>query len=54
MSKEIESKVSVLYNSFKLKEPNIVTYMAMEVSEMDENMYGPYDNIDDLMDALNN
>ena len=48
MLKEIESKVSVLYNSYKVKEPNIVTYAAMEVSEKNENMYGPYDNIDDL------
>ena len=37
----------------KIEEPNAVTYAAMEASEKDENMYGPYDNIDDLMEALN-
>lgn len=34
-------------------EPNKVTYAAMESAEKGEDMYGPFDSIEDLMEALN-
>ena len=37
----------------KLDEPNQTTYAAMEAAEKDEDMHGPYDNVKDLMEALN-
>jgi hypothetical protein len=37
----------------KNDEPNAVTYAAMESAEKDEEMYGPFDSVSDLMDALN-
>ena len=37
----------------KLNEPNAVTYAAMEAAENDEDMYGPFDTVADLMEALN-
>lgn len=37
----------------KVDEPNAATYAAMEVAEKDEGMYGPFDSVTDLMDALN-
>lgn len=37
----------------RLDEPNAVTYAAMEAAEMEEDMYGPFDSISDLMEALN-
>lgn len=37
----------------KTDEPNAVTYAAMDSAEKDEDMYGPFDNIKDLMEALN-
>jgi len=36
-----------------LKEPNEVTLAAMKVAENDKEMYGPFDSISSLMDALN-
>lgn len=36
----------------KIAEPNETTYAAMEASENEE-VYGPYDNMEDLMEALN-
>ena len=33
-------------------EPNQETYMAMKDAENDKHMSGPYDSIDDLMEAL--
>lgn len=33
--------------------PNAVTLAAMEAAEHDENMYGPYDSVSELMEALN-
>lgn len=36
----------------RLDEPNQTTYAAMETAEKDEDIYGPFDNIDDLMEAL--
>lgn len=37
----------------RLDEPNQTTYTAMETSERDEDIYGPFDSVDDLMEALN-
>ena len=36
----------------KLDEPNEVTYAAMEAAENGEDMYGPFDSVADLMEAL--
>ncbi|MBQ7501038.1 MAG: type II toxin-antitoxin system RelB/DinJ family antitoxin [Clostridia bacterium] len=33
--------------------PNPVTLAAMDSAERGEDVYGPFDNIDDLMEALN-
>ena len=33
--------------------PNAVTLAAMESAEKDEDLYGPFDNVSDLMEALN-
>lgn len=37
----------------RLDEPNEVTYAAMETAEKDEDMYGPFDSVADLMESLN-
>ena len=37
----------------RLDEPNEVTYAAMATAEKDEDMYGPFDSVEDLMEALN-
>ncbi len=34
-------------------EPNSVTYAAMEAAENETDIYGPYDSVSDLMEALN-
>lgn len=36
----------------KLGEPNETTYAAMEAAEKEE-VYGPFDSVEDLMEALN-
>jgi DNA-damage-inducible protein J len=33
--------------------PNAVTLAAMDAAEQDKDMYGPFDSVDDLMEALN-
>lgn len=33
--------------------PNSVTYAAMAAADKGENMYGPFDSVSDLMEALN-
>lgn len=33
--------------------PNVVTQAAMEAAENDEDMYGPFDSVDALREALN-
>ena len=33
--------------------PNAVTLSAMDASERGEDLYGPYDSVSDLMEALN-
>lgn len=37
----------------RVYEPNEVTYKAMEVAENESDMYGPFDSVSDMMDALN-
>lgn len=37
----------------KLDEPNEVTYEALERAEKGEDMYGPFDSVESLMEALN-
>ena len=37
----------------ELDEPNKVTYEALESAEKDEDMYGPFDSVESLMEALN-
>lgn len=36
----------------KLDEPNDVTYAAMAAAENEEDMYGPFDSVTALMEAL--
>lgn len=36
----------------KVDEPNDTTYAAMETAEKDEDVYGPFDSVADLMEAL--
>lgn len=35
------------------EEPNAVTLAAMDAAERDEDMYGPFDSVADMMEALN-
>lgn len=37
----------------RLDEPNQTTYAAMEAAEKGEDMYGPFDSVAELMEALN-
>lgn len=37
----------------KADEPNDTTYAAMASAEKDEDMYGPFDSVEELMEALN-
>lgn len=37
----------------KVDEPNELTYATMDAAENDEDMYGPFDNVSSLMEALN-
>ena len=37
----------------KIKEPNDITYKAMEAAEKDEEIHGPFDTVEDMMKALN-
>lgn len=36
-----------------LNQPNAKTVAAMEAAERDEDMYGPFDSVTELMEALN-
>ncbi len=36
----------------KAEVPNEVTYAAMKSAEKDEDMYGPFDSVSELMEAL--
>lgn len=41
------------YDDFsKIKEPNDITYAAMEKSEQNEDIYGPFKTVTDLMKKL--
>lgn len=35
------------------EEPNDITLAAMDAAERDEDMYGPFDSVADMMEALN-
>ena len=37
----------------KVDEPNATTYAAMEAADKGEDMFGPFDSVGDLMEALN-
>lgn len=37
----------------RLDEPNEITYKAMTAADNDEDVYGPFDSVDQLMEALN-
>ncbi len=37
----------------KIDEPNETTYSAMEAAEKGEELFGPYETVSDLMEALN-
>lgn len=37
----------------RLDEPNKTTYAAMKTAENDEDLYGPFDSVEDMMEALN-
>ena len=37
----------------KADEPNTTTYAAMDVADKGEDMFGPFDSVGDLMEALN-
>lgn len=37
----------------KLDDPNEVTYAAMQASEKDEDIYGPFDSVSEMMEELN-
>ena len=37
----------------KAEAPNAVTYKAMEKAERREDIYGPFDSVEDMMKALN-
>lgn len=37
----------------RIDEPNAITYAAMEAAESGEDIYGPFDSVEDLMEALN-
>ncbi len=37
----------------RVDEPNEVTYKAMASAENEEDMYGPFNSVSDLMEALN-
>lgn len=37
----------------RLAEPNETTYAAMEAAEKGEDLYGPFDSVAELMEALN-
>ena len=37
----------------RLDEPNDITYAAVDMAENDQDMYGPFDSVEDLMEALN-
>ena len=45
--------ITVCLFEVKLDEPNEVTYATMAAAEKDEDMYGPFDSVADMMEELN-
>lgn len=37
----------------KLDEPNAITYAAMDAAENSKDLYGPFDSVSSMMEALN-
>ena len=37
----------------RIDEPNAITYAAMEAAEKGQDMFGPFDSVAELMEALN-
>lgn len=37
----------------RIDEPNAITYAAMEAAEKEQDMFGPFDSVAELMEALN-
>ena len=37
----------------EIHEPNALTYIAIENTENDVDMYGPFDTVSEMMEALN-
>ena len=54
---ELKKQAADLFQSLpfevRLDEPNETTYAAMKAAENDEDMYGPFDSVADMMEALN-
>lgn len=50
---KINSGENVITDFSKIKEPNDITYAALEKSEQNEDMYGPFESVEDLMKSLN-
>lgn len=48
-----ELKTQQIPFSISRNVPNAVTLAAMDAAENDEDMYGPYDSVESLMEALN-
>ena len=48
-----ELKTQQIPFSISRNVPNAVTQAAMDAAESDEDMYGPYDSVESLMEALN-
>ena len=42
----------IMRKTEKEKEPNSKTYSAMEDAENERNMFGPFDSIEEMMQAL--
>ncbi len=49
----IDKEKKIPFEIAEYSEPNKTTYAAMENVENDTDVYGPFDNISDLMEALN-
>lgn len=48
-----ERRIPFEVTAYSSYEPNEKTYKAMEKAEKDEDMYGPFDSVNELMEALN-
>mgnify|MGYP004585022507 CR=1 FL=1 len=45
--------ISLIADDVAVETPNEVTLAAMEQAENDEDMYGPFDSVSEMMEALN-